>query len=77
MILTETVHIFRMFYTYKHDSIFFTAGGKVKNAQNYRQIDAQSKAEGIKPVIYGVPLLPAEVGILYFFAPGRKSGNLD
>ena len=35
-------------------SILLPAGGKVKNAQNHRQIDARGEAEGIKPVIYGI-----------------------
>ena len=36
------------------NSILPTAGGKVKNAPNHRQIDARGEAEDIKPVIYGI-----------------------
>ena len=36
------------------NSILPTAGGKVENAHNRRQIDAGGKAEGTKPVIYDI-----------------------
>ena len=51
------------------------AGGKVKNAQNHRQIDTRSEAEGIIPVIYGILYYRAsEVGIILYFIsiPGHK-----
>ena len=43
-----------LFSIYKRNSTLPTAGGKVKNAQNHRQIDARGEAEGIEPVIYGI-----------------------
>ena len=61
---------------YINYSILPTAGGKVKNAQSHRQIDARGEAEGIKPVIYGI--LYYRVRWVYYFIalPGRKVESL-
>ena len=54
------------------NSILLTTGGKIKNAQNYRQIDARGGAEGIEPVIYGILyFLPMSV---YYFS-SRRAGS--
>ena len=54
------------------NSILSTAGGKVKNVQNHRQIDARGEAEGIKPVIYGI-LYYRRSWVYYFSSlPGAK-----
>ena len=58
----------------ENSSISPTAEVKVKNAQNHRRIDAQGKAEGIKPVIYGILYYPNKVGILLYCSPGPQSG---
>ena len=42
------------FITVFEYSILPTVRGKVKNAQDHRQIDARDEAELIKPVIYGI-----------------------
>ena len=42
------------FYQIIENSILPTTGGKVKNAQNHRRIDARGEAESSKPVMYGI-----------------------
>ena len=51
-------HKRRVFFTcqkkkffFLHNNILLTTGGKIKNAQNHRSIDARSEAEGSKPVV--------------------------
>ena len=62
------------FYAFKqqNNSILLTEGGKVKNAQNHKQIDARGEVEGIKPVIYGI--LYYQRRWVYYFSslPGAK-----
>ena len=83
-IYDNTIYIYIYIYIYIHDSnkkqvknsILPTAGGKVKNAQNHRRIDARGEAEGIKPVICGI--LYYRVRWVYYFIalPGRKVESL-
>ena len=59
----------------KKNSILHHEAGKVKNAQNHREIGSRGEAEGSKPVIWGILyLLPS--GVCYFSSlPGAKAAT--